>query len=137
LFLDAEGSVRAEGRLSAGKPIPSKFQLTLLAGKWSDEVGIVFAGNRAKETVLPTFAAPSADYVPIKDGDRVGASDPMTALLVIPADLMRSADVRFAPESDQIADIELGLFGARRRHRATSLLARFIVNVWVSSAIAH
>jgi hypothetical protein len=82
LFLDAQGSVAAEGRLSAGKPLPSKFQLKLLAGKWSDEVGIVFTGNRAKETVLPTSAAPSADYVPIKDGDRVGASDPMTALLV-------------------------------------------------------
>src|SRR6516162_458174 len=82
LFLVAQGSVASEGRLSSGKPIPSKFQLKLLAGKWSDEVGIVFSGNRAKETVLPTSVAPSADYVPIKDGDRVGASDPMTALLV-------------------------------------------------------
>jgi hypothetical protein len=82
LFLDAQGSVAAEGRLSSGKPVPSKFQLKLLAGKWSDEVGIVFSGNRAKESVLSTSANPSADYVPIKDGDRVGASDPMTALLV-------------------------------------------------------
>jgi hypothetical protein len=49
---------------------------------WSDEVGIVFSGNRAKESVLSTSANPSADYVPIKDGDRVGASDPMTALLI-------------------------------------------------------
>lgn len=82
LFLDAQGSVSAEGLLSSGKPVPSKFQLKLLAGKWSDDVGIVFVGNRAKETVLPTSVAPSAEYVPIKDGDRVGASDPMTALLV-------------------------------------------------------
>src|SRR5580700_3267852 len=69
LFLDAQGSVAAQGRLSGGKPVPSKFQLKLLAGKWSDEVGIMFSGNRAKETVLPTSAAPNADYVPIKDGD--------------------------------------------------------------------
>src|SRR6478672_1032209 len=82
LFLDAQGSVAAEGRLSSGKPVPSKFQLKLLAGKWSDEVGIVFSGNRAKESLLPTSASPSADYVPIKDGDRVGASDPMTAFLI-------------------------------------------------------
>jgi hypothetical protein len=82
LFLDAQGSVAAEGRLSRGKPVPSKFQLKLLAGKWSDEVDIVFSGNRAKESVLSTSANPSADYVPIKDGDRVGASDPMTALLI-------------------------------------------------------
>ena len=52
-----------------------------MAGKWSDDVGIVFTGNRARESLLPSTAAPSADYVPIKDGDRVGASDPMTALL--------------------------------------------------------
>jgi uncharacterized protein DUF3108 len=82
LFFDAQGSVASEGRLLNGKPVPSKFQLKLLAGKWSDEVGIVFSGNHAKETVLPTYAAPGADYVPIKDSDRVGASDPMTALLV-------------------------------------------------------
>jgi Protein of unknown function (DUF3108) len=53
-----------------------------LAGKWSDEVGIVYNGNRAKETVLPAAVTPSADYMPIKDADRTGASDPMTALLV-------------------------------------------------------
>ena len=61
LFLDAQGSVTAEGRLVSGKPVPSKFQLKLLAGKWSDEVGIVFSGNRAKESVLSTSANPSAD----------------------------------------------------------------------------
>jgi hypothetical protein len=43
---------------------------------------MVFRGNRAKESVLPASASPGADYVPIKDIDRVGASDPMTALLV-------------------------------------------------------
>jgi Protein of unknown function (DUF3108) len=82
LFLDAQGSVAAEGRLFNGKPVASKFELKLLAGKWSDQVGIVFAGNRAKESVLPAAASPSLDYVPIKDGDRIGTSDPMTALLV-------------------------------------------------------
>ena len=82
LFLDAQGSVAAEGRLSNGKPVASKFQLKLLAGKWSDEIGIVFAGNRAEESCSPAAASASVDYVPIKDADRIGASDPMTALLV-------------------------------------------------------
>ena len=35
-----------------------------------------------KRVRTPTTASPSADYVAIKDGDRVGASDPMTALLI-------------------------------------------------------
>ena len=77
-------------RISRGRGSPyltesqsaSKLQLKLLAGKWSDEIGIVFRGDRAKESVLPASASPSADFVPIKDIDRVGASDPMTALLV-------------------------------------------------------
>jgi Protein of unknown function (DUF3108) len=73
LFLDAQGSVAAQGRLSNGKPVPSKFELKLLAGKWSDEVGIVFSRNRAKETVLPVAASPSAEYVPIKGADRTGS----------------------------------------------------------------
>jgi Protein of unknown function (DUF3108) len=81
LLLDAQGTVAAEGRLSNGKPNASKFQLKLIAGKWSDEIGIIFSGNRAKETVLPAAAA-AKDYVPIKDADRIGVSDPMTALLV-------------------------------------------------------
>ena len=82
MLFDAQGSVVAEGRLSGGKPIPSKFKLKLVAGKWSDEVGIVFTGNHARESLLPSTSAPSTDYVLIKDSDRVGASDPMTALLV-------------------------------------------------------
>jgi hypothetical protein len=59
LFLDAQGLVAAQGRLSNGKPVPSKFELKLLAGRWSDEVGIVFSRNRAKETVPPAVASPS------------------------------------------------------------------------------
>jgi Protein of unknown function (DUF3108) len=82
IFLDAQGVVSAEGHLTRGKPKPSKFDLKLLAGKWSDEVGIVFSGNRAKESVPAAPPSQNADYVPIKDADRVGASDPMTALLV-------------------------------------------------------
>jgi Protein of unknown function (DUF3108) len=82
LFLNAQGSVVADGRLTNGKPAASNFQLKLLAGKWSDEIRIVFSGNRAKETVLATSSSPSPAYVPIKDADRVGASDPMTALIV-------------------------------------------------------
>jgi hypothetical protein len=82
LFLDAHGSVAVHGALSSGKPVASKFQLKLLAGKWSDDIGIVFSGNKAKETVVSASASPSAGYVPLRDADRVNASDPMTALFV-------------------------------------------------------
>jgi hypothetical protein len=80
LFLDVQGEVTAHGALSGGKPVASNFSLKLLAGKWSDDVRIVFSGNKAKEYVA---AAPaSANHVPLTEADRIGAVDPMTALLV-------------------------------------------------------
>jgi hypothetical protein len=56
LFLDVQGEVTAHGALSGGKPVASNFSLKLLAGKWSDDVRIVFSGNKAKEYVA---AAPA------------------------------------------------------------------------------
>ena len=46
LFLDAQGSVAAEGHLSDGKPVASRFQLKILAGEASIAAGprlILFA----------------------------------------------------------------------------------------------
>lgn len=82
LFLDAQGEVTAHGALAGGKPVASNFALKLLAGKWSDEVRIVFSGDKAQEYVAAARANASADLVPLTDADRVGAVDPMTALLV-------------------------------------------------------
>lgn len=82
LFLDVQGEVTAHGALSGGKPVASNFSLKLLAGKWSDDVRIVFSGNKAKEYVAAAPANPSANHVPLTEADRIGAVDPMTALLV-------------------------------------------------------
>lgn len=82
LFLDVQGEVTAHGALAGGKPVASNFALKLLAGKWSDEVRIVFSGNKAKEYVAAAPANASANLVPLTDADRIGAIDPMTALLV-------------------------------------------------------
>lgn len=82
LFLHAQGEVTANGSLPGGKPVASNFALKLLAGKWSDEVRIVFSGGKAKEYVAAAPADLSANRVPLTDADRIGAIDPMTALLV-------------------------------------------------------
>ena len=73
---------RQKVALSSGKPVPSKFQLKIPGRQMDGEVGIAFNGKSAKNPFLAASAISSADYVPIKDVDRVGASDPMTALLV-------------------------------------------------------
>ncbi len=118
VFWDAQGMVSAEGRFSGGKPKPSKFDLKLLAGKWSDEVGIVFNGNRAKETVLAGPPSPNADYVPIKDADRVGASDPMTALLVY----VPGTGVTTVP---QACERTVAIFDGHTRYNLRLAFARF------------
>jgi hypothetical protein len=81
IFSDGHGDVSAGGSLPGGEPVASHFALTLIAGKWSDEVRILFRGNKAQEyvTALP---APGANQVPITDANRTGVLDPMTALLV-------------------------------------------------------
>ncbi|MGC1355105.1 MAG: DUF3108 domain-containing protein [Xanthobacteraceae bacterium] len=81
LFSDGHGDVSARGNLAAGAPIASNFALTLIAGKWSDEVRILFHGNKAQEYVTAA-PAPGANQVPITDANRTGVLDPMTALLV-------------------------------------------------------
>jgi hypothetical protein len=118
LFLDAQGIVSAEGRLSGGRPKPSKFDLKLLAGKWSDEVGIVFNGNRAKESVPAAPGSLNADYVPIKDADRVGASDPMTALLVY----VPGTGVTTVP---QACERTVAIFDGHTRYNLRLAFARF------------
>ena len=118
VFWDAQGMVSAQGRLSGGKPKPAKFDLELLAGKWSDEVGIVFNGNRAKETALAVPPSQNADYVPIKDADRVGASDPMTALLVY----VPGTDVTTVP---QACERTIAVFDGHTRYNLRLAFARF------------
>jgi len=81
IFTDGHGDVSAHGTLSGGRPVASNFALTLIAGKWSDEVRILFHGNKAQEYVA-TAPKPSADEVPITEAQRIGVVDPMTALLV-------------------------------------------------------
>jgi Protein of unknown function (DUF3108) len=81
IFASGEGDVTAHGTLSAGKPAPANFALKLVAGKWSDDVRIVFSGNKAREYVPPPPNL-SKNLVPLTDANRIGVLDPMTALLV-------------------------------------------------------
>jgi Protein of unknown function (DUF3108) len=81
IFSDGHGNVSAQGSLPGGEPVASHFALTLVAGKWSDDVRIVFRGNKAQEYVN-AMPAPGPNQVPITDANRTGVLDPMTAMLV-------------------------------------------------------
>jgi Protein of unknown function (DUF3108) len=81
ILMDGHGSVAAHGPLTAGKPIPSNFAFTLIAGKWSDQVRILFHGDKAQE-YLAKAPKPNANLVAITDANRIGVVDPMTALFI-------------------------------------------------------
>jgi hypothetical protein len=51
IVADGRGDVAVHGAMSEGKPVPSLFSLNLIAGKWSDDVRIVFSGGKAQEHV--------------------------------------------------------------------------------------
>ena len=82
IVADGRGDVSVHGAMSEGKPVPSLFSLNLIAGKWSDDVRIVFSGGKAQEHVAAAAVKANPDQVPLTDANRVGVVDPMTALLV-------------------------------------------------------
>ena len=82
IVADGRGDVAVHGAMSEGKPVPSLFSLNLIAGKWSDDVRIVFSGGKAQEHVAAAAVKANPDQVPLTDANRVGVVDPMTALLV-------------------------------------------------------
>lgn len=87
VFSHAHGDVSVHGAMSEGKPVPSDFELNLIAGKWSDNVRIIFTGDKAQEYVAHASAKPKPDQVPLTDAHRKGVLDPMTALLIhVPGD---------------------------------------------------
>jgi len=82
IFSDGHGDVSARGALADGKPVPTDFTLNLVAGKWSDNVRIVFSDDKAQEYVATAAPKPNPDQVPLTEADRKGVLDPMTAMLI-------------------------------------------------------
>ena len=82
IFSDGHGNVTADGTLSQGRPAASNFALHVIAGKWTDDVRIVFHGGKAQEYVAGPAPQPKPNQVPVTDADRFGVYDPMTALLI-------------------------------------------------------
>ena len=81
IFSDGRGDISVHGAISEGKPVPSNFALKLVAGKWSDDVRIVFSGDKAQEYVAAAAKA-NPEQVPLTDASRRGVIDPMTGLLI-------------------------------------------------------
>lgn len=81
LFANGHGTANAQGIVASQQPIASNFTLNLNAGHSSDQIKIVFAGGKARESVAQP-PKPNPNLVPLTDAFRVGVVDPMTALLI-------------------------------------------------------
>ncbi len=82
IFSDGRGDISVHGAISEGKPVPSNFALKLIAGKWSDDVRIVFSGDKAQEYVADAPVKANPGQVPLTEASRRGVLDPMTGLLI-------------------------------------------------------
>jgi hypothetical protein len=82
IFSDGHGSVSAEGTMPGGRPAASNFALKVIAGRWTDELRIVFRGGKAQEYLATPPPKPDPNQVPLTDANRTGVLDPMTALLI-------------------------------------------------------
>lgn len=81
IFSDGHGNVSAEGTMPAGRPAAANFALKVIAGRWTDQVRVLFHGGKAQEYVA-TPPKPDPNQVPLTDANRMGVLDPMTALLI-------------------------------------------------------
>jgi hypothetical protein len=117
-FSDGRGDVSAHGALIEGKPVPADFALNLAAGKWSDDVRIVFSGDKAQEYVATKSPNPNPDQVPLTDAHRRGVLDPMSALL-IPAPSMGTTVISRACER------EIAVFDGHARYDLKLAFRRF------------
>ena len=82
IFSNGHGNVSAEGTMPAGRPAASNFALKVIAGRWTDELRIVFRGGEAQEYVATPPPKPDPNQVALTDANRIGVLDPMTALLI-------------------------------------------------------
>jgi Protein of unknown function (DUF3108) len=82
IFSSGRGNATAHGAVSAGQPIVSSYALSLIAGRWSDEVQISYSGGKATEHLTDSPAPPNPNQVPLTDAQRRGVVDPMTAMLI-------------------------------------------------------
>jgi len=109
IFSDGHGDVAAHGTFSAGRPVAANFALKVIAGKWTDEVRIIFKGGKAQEYVATPPPKPNPNQVPITDADRFGVVDPMTALLIA----MPGAGETALPEA---CDQNIAIFDGHTRY---------------------
>jgi Protein of unknown function (DUF3108) len=118
IFSDGHGDVSVHGALVEGKPVPSNFVLNLVAGKWSDDVRIVFSSDKAREYVGIASPKANPDLVPLTDAHRKGVLDPMSALLIAVPGVGKTI-------ASQACEREVAVFDGHARYNLQLAFKRF------------
>lgn len=81
VLVNGEGSVVTHGAVVDGHPVPANFTSSIVDDEGKSELRMTFADGVVMELVAQE-PPPGPDRVPIKDADRRGVADPLSALLI-------------------------------------------------------
>jgi len=110
VLVNGEGSVTTRGMVKDNRLLPSSFTSRIVDDEGVSELRMTFEDGNVKDLVGPP--PPPGDRVPIKEADRHGVSDPLSAMLIA----TQAGSDMLAPAN---CNHVLHIFDGRRRYNLT------------------
>ena len=82
MFAGGTGTSAARGSVSNGQPVARAYAATITASKKNDEVELAIENGAVKDYSVKPPSPEDPERIPIKENDRKGVTDPMTASLM-------------------------------------------------------
>ena len=82
MFAGGTGTSAARGSVSNGQPVARAYAATITASKKKDEVELAIENGAVKDYSVKPPSPEDPERIPIKENDRKGVTDPMTASLM-------------------------------------------------------
>lgn len=82
MFAGGTGTSASRGNVSNGQPVSRAYAATITASKKKDQVEIAIENGAVKDLTVNPPSPEDPERIPIKDADRKGITDPMTASLM-------------------------------------------------------
>jgi hypothetical protein len=113
-LVSGHGEIRAQGLVKDGRPIPVLFTSNLTSDDDPAKVTMTLDNGNVKDLAV-TEAAPEPDRIPISDADKLGVTDPLTAMIM---PIGGNSDVLNLGEnlSDEVCQQILPIFDGLRRY---------------------
>ncbi len=82
MFAGGTGTSASRGSVSNGQPVSRAYAATITASKKKDEVELAIENGAVKDYTVKPPSPEDPERIPIKENDRKGVTDPMTASLM-------------------------------------------------------